>query len=66
MKIKDMTKVLEEFENLGKAFVKAKGIIDKEGIPRFYTRILADTETFVQEVLSLLYTRAGLMDAGKC
>uniref|UniRef100_UPI00358E5102 eukaryotic translation initiation factor 3 subunit C-like n=1 Tax=Myxine glutinosa TaxID=7769 RepID=UPI00358E5102 len=50
MKIKDMTKVLEEFENLGKAFIKAKGIIDKEGIPRFYTRILADTETFVQEI----------------
>ncbi|KXJ27749.1 eukaryotic translation initiation factor 3 subunit C-like protein [Exaiptasia diaphana] len=48
-KIKDMSKVFTEFENLGKAANKAKGVIDKEGIPQFYIRCLANLEDFVKE-----------------
>lgn len=49
-KIKDFTQVLTEFENLGKAFSKAKSVIEKEGsIPQFYIRGLADLEDFVKE-----------------
>ena len=40
-----------EFENLGKAFSKAKSVIEKEGnIPQFFIRGLADLEDFVKEV----------------
>ncbi|CAH3149908.1 unnamed protein product [Porites lobata] len=48
-KIKDISKVLTEFENLGKAFSKAKAVVDKEGIPQFYIRGLAELEDFVKE-----------------
>lgn len=41
----------EEFENLGKAFSKAKAVVDKEGIPQFYIRGLAELEDFVKEVM---------------
>ncbi|XP_072454602.1 eukaryotic translation initiation factor 3 subunit C isoform X2 [Notamacropus eugenii] len=50
MKIRDVTKCLEEFELLGKAFGKAKSIVDKEGVPRFYIRILADLEDYLNEL----------------
>ena len=40
----------EEFENLGKAFSKAKTVVDKEGIPQFYIRCLTELEDFVKEV----------------
>ncbi|XP_069782969.1 eukaryotic translation initiation factor 3 subunit C [Narcine bancroftii] len=50
MKIRDMAKCLEEFEVLGKAYLKSKSIVDKEGIPKFYTRILVDLEDMVNEV----------------
>lgn len=50
MKIRDVTKCLEEFELLGKAYGKAKSIVDKEGVPRFYIRILADLEDYLNEV----------------
>ncbi|XP_069840551.1 eukaryotic translation initiation factor 3 subunit C isoform X1 [Dendropsophus ebraccatus] len=50
MKIRDMTKCLEEFEQLGKAYIKAKNIVDKEGIPRFYIRLLSDLEDYVNEL----------------
>ncbi|XP_074424010.1 eukaryotic translation initiation factor 3 subunit C-like protein [Larus michahellis] len=50
MKIRDVTKCLEEFELLGKAFGKAKSIVDKEGVPRFYVRILADLEDYLNEL----------------
>lgn len=50
MKIRDVTKCLEEFELLGRAFSKARGIVDKEGVPRFYVRILADLEDYLNEV----------------
>ncbi|XP_027052968.1 eukaryotic translation initiation factor 3 subunit C-like [Pocillopora damicornis] len=48
-KIKDISKVLTEFENLGKAFSKAKAVVDKEGIPQFYIRSLTELEDFVKE-----------------
>ena len=41
---------LVEFENLGKAFTKAKTVVDKEGIPQFYIRCLTELEDFVKEV----------------
>uniref|UniRef100_A0ACB8EV88 Eukaryotic translation initiation factor 3 subunit C n=1 Tax=Sphaerodactylus townsendi TaxID=933632 RepID=A0ACB8EV88_9SAUR len=50
MKIRDVTKCLEEFELLGKAYGKAKSIVDKEGVPRFYIRILADLEDYLNEI----------------
>uniref|UniRef100_A0A2K5QV57 Eukaryotic translation initiation factor 3 subunit C n=1 Tax=Cebus imitator TaxID=2715852 RepID=A0A2K5QV57_CEBIM len=49
-KIRDVTKCLEEFELLGKAYGKAKSIVDKEGVPRFYIRILADLEDHLNEL----------------
>lgn len=58
MKIRDVTKCLEEFELLGKAYGKAKSIVDKEGVPRFYIRILADLEDYLNEV-RFLWVRAG-------
>ncbi|XP_068747600.1 eukaryotic translation initiation factor 3 subunit C-like [Montipora capricornis] len=48
-KIKDVSKVLTQFENLGKAFTKAKAVVDKEGIPQFYIRCLTELEDFVKE-----------------
>ena len=39
-----------EFENLGKAFTKAKAVVDKEGVPPFYVRSLTELEDFVKEV----------------
>ncbi|KAL7990043.1 hypothetical protein Chor_012709 [Crotalus horridus] len=50
MKIRDVTKCLEEFELLGKAYRKAKSIVDKEGVPHFYIHILADLEDYLNEV----------------
>lgn len=50
MKIRDVTKCLEEFELLGRAYSKAKSIVDKEGVPRFYVRLLADLEDYLNEV----------------
>lgn len=48
MKIKDIAKVLTEWENMCKAYVKAKTVIEKEGIPSFYIKSLAELEDFVQ------------------
>ncbi|ESO09399.1 hypothetical protein HELRODRAFT_109647 [Helobdella robusta] len=57
-KIKDMSNVLtgnfyrlhlKDFEDLGKAFEKAKKIIEKEGIPRFFIRSLVELEGFVNQ-----------------
>lgn len=50
MKIKDMSKVLTDFEDLGKAYDKTKKVVDKEGIPRFYIRTLSDLDDFISEV----------------
>ncbi|KAL1765981.1 eukaryotic translation initiation factor 3 subunit C [Sigmodon hispidus] len=50
MKIRDITKCLEEFELQGKAYGKAKSIVDKEGVPRFYILVLADLENYLNEL----------------
>ncbi|KAM4631637.1 eukaryotic translation initiation factor 3 subunit C-like protein isoform 2-T2 [Discoglossus pictus] len=50
MKIRDMAKCLEEFEQLGKAYTKAKNIVDKEGVPRFYIRVLSDLDEYLTEL----------------
>ncbi|XP_046841238.1 eukaryotic translation initiation factor 3 subunit C-like [Xenia sp. Carnegie-2017] len=48
-KIKDMSKILTEFENLGRAFVKAKNVVDKEGIPTTFIKCLVELENFIKE-----------------
>lgn len=53
MKIRDMAKCLEEFEQLCRAFLKSKNIVDKEGVPPFYIRILADLEDYLNQVSSV-------------
>lgn len=50
MKIRDMAKCLEEFEQLCRAFLKSKAIVDKEGVPQFYVRLLADLEDYLNQV----------------
>ncbi|XP_035770216.1 eukaryotic translation initiation factor 3 subunit C-like [Neolamprologus brichardi] len=50
MKIRDMSKCLEEFEQLCRAFLKSKNIVDKEGIPPFYIRLLADLEDYLNQI----------------
>ncbi|XP_041575442.1 eukaryotic translation initiation factor 3 subunit C-like protein isoform X3 [Taeniopygia guttata] len=50
MKIRDVSRCLEEFELLGRAWAKAKGVVDREGVPRFYLRILADLEDYLNEL----------------
>ncbi|KAJ6216740.1 hypothetical protein RDWZM_007897 [Blomia tropicalis] len=51
-KIKDVSKLLSGFEDLTRAFQKAKTVIDREEngkIPKFYIRTLAELEDFVNE-----------------
>lgn len=50
MKIRDMSKCLEEFEQLCRAFTKSKNIVDKEGVPSFYIRLLADLEEYLNQL----------------
>ncbi|XP_065589158.1 LOW QUALITY PROTEIN: eukaryotic translation initiation factor 3 subunit C-like, partial [Cyrtonyx montezumae] len=50
MKIRDVTRCLEEFELLGRAYAKARAVLDKEGVPRFYVRLLADLEDYLNEL----------------
>ncbi|KAG2463502.1 EIF3C factor, partial [Polypterus senegalus] len=50
MKIRDVSKCLEEFEQLYKAFLKSKTVVDKEGVPTFYIRLLADLEDYLNEL----------------
>ncbi|XP_065511357.1 eukaryotic translation initiation factor 3 subunit C-like protein isoform X2 [Caloenas nicobarica] len=51
MKIRDVPRCLEEFEGLGRAWAKARGVVgDGGGTPRFYLRILADLEDFLNEL----------------
>ncbi|XP_026078973.1 eukaryotic translation initiation factor 3 subunit C isoform X1 [Carassius auratus] len=50
MKIRDMSKCLEEFEQLYRAFLKSKTIVDKEGVPQFYIRLLADLEDYLNQL----------------
>ncbi|GAU91084.1 hypothetical protein RvY_03405-2 [Ramazzottius varieornatus] len=48
-KIKDVGKVLEEFDQLTRAFAKSQKVIEKEGVPVFYVRTLVDLEDFVNQ-----------------
>ncbi|KAI0212557.1 Eukaryotic translation initiation factor 3 subunit C [Lamellibrachia satsuma] len=49
-KIKDMAKILSDFEEMCRAYEKARKVIDKEGAtPRFYVRYLAELDDFVNE-----------------
>ncbi|XP_030629075.1 eukaryotic translation initiation factor 3 subunit C [Chanos chanos] len=50
MKIRDMAKCLEEFEQLCRAFLKSKTVVDKEGVPKFYIRLLADLEDYLNQL----------------
>ena len=44
------------FEDLGKAYDKAKKVVDKEGaVPKFYVSCLAELEDYVNEVSFLLW-----------
>ena len=43
-----------------KAYVKAKAVIEKEGIPSFYIKSLAELEDFVQNVCILVSSRLGV------
>lgn len=49
MKIKDLGNVQSEFDALCKAYEKARKVVDKEGVPRFYIRTLAELEDFITE-----------------
>ncbi|XP_069738320.1 eukaryotic translation initiation factor 3 subunit C-like [Phaenicophaeus curvirostris] len=50
MKIRDVTRCLEEWEALGRAYAKARGVLDRDGAPRCYIRILADLEDYLNEL----------------
>ena len=39
-----------DFDNLVKAYVKAKAVVQKEGTPRIYVKALAELEDFVKDV----------------
>lgn len=46
------------FENLTRAFIKARPVIDKEengNIPKFYIRCLVELEDFITDVSSFLF-----------
>lgn len=49
-KIKDMSNVLSDFDNLIRAYEKAKKVTEKEGIPRFFLRCIVELEDFVTEL----------------
>ncbi|XP_065663279.1 eukaryotic translation initiation factor 3 subunit C isoform X3 [Hydra vulgaris] len=49
MKINDVVKIQTEYENLTKGYEKSKTIIQKEGIPNFFIKGLADLEDFIQQ-----------------
>ncbi|CAM9119315.1 unnamed protein product [Bubo scandiacus] len=50
MKIRDGTKCLEEFELLGRATPRPSAWWTRRGVPRFYVRILADLEDYLNEL----------------
>ena len=39
-----------DFESLTKVFDKSKKVVEKEGVPRFYIRTIAELEDFANEV----------------
>lgn len=42
---------LLEYENLTRDYDKSKSVIEKEGIPNFYVKCLADLEDYIQKVI---------------
>jgi len=49
-KSKDVTKLLDEFENICKFHTKVRAVVLKEGTPRFFFRCMVETEDFVNEL----------------
>ena len=46
--------LIVEWENSCKAFTKAKAVVEKEGVPGFFIKYLAELEDFVQNVSNFL------------
>jgi len=46
----DFVKLLGNFEELNKAMTKAKSVVDKEGVPVFYTRTLVKLEDLIGSI----------------
>ena len=40
-----------DFEELGKAYDKARRVVESDGIPSFYIGILVELEDFINEVM---------------
>lgn len=51
MKINDWSAILDEFKNTNKIIEKSKMLIVKNGLPKFYVKMLADLEDFLVETL---------------
>ena len=41
--------IVSEFETLGKAYDKARRVVESEGIPKFYLATLCELEDFINE-----------------
>jgi hypothetical protein len=51
IKINDWSAILDEFKNTNKIIDKSKMLIIKNGLPKFYVKILVDLEDFLTETL---------------
>jgi translation initiation factor 3 subunit C len=51
MKINDWSAILDEFKNTNKIIEKSKMLILKNGLPKFYVKMLMDLEDFLVETL---------------
>lgn len=51
MKINDWSAILDEFKNTNKIIEKSKMLIVKNGLPKFYVKMLSDLEDFLVETL---------------
>ena len=49
-KSRDVSKLLDEFENICKFHSKVRAVVLKEGTPRFFFRAMVETEDFVNEL----------------
>lgn len=49
-KIRDISRMLTDYDNLMRAFDKAKKVIEKEGAPKMFIRCITELEDFVNEV----------------
>lgn len=48
--------LFSDFEDLAKAYVKTKKVIEQTGIPRFYIKCLVELEDFISDVSILTPT----------